>query len=72
MIKAKTTSFLKANTTASDLDEMFTVGQNGTHNNAIEIYGSERENTLALVQLVNISEKDKTDGLIFSKEQLLP
>lgn len=72
MIKAKTTSFVKANTTASDLDKTFTVGQNGTHNNAIEIYGSEREKTLALVKLLKISEKDKTDGLIFSKEQLLP
>jgi hypothetical protein len=68
MITAKTPSVVKANTAASDLDDTFIAEQNGTHDNAID--DSERENTYDLVKLLNLSEKDKADGLIFSKEQL--
>ncbi|BEN36423.1 hypothetical protein SMKC041_30550 [Serratia marcescens] len=44
-----------------------------TINYVIESYEQqqERENTIALLKLLMLSEKDKAEGRVFSKEQLL-
>ena len=64
---------MKKITTSLDLAELILVTQNGTSAYVIESYSAqqERENAIALLKLMTLSEKDKEDGHLFSKEQLL-
>lgn len=72
-MKIETISYVKKNAAALDLAEPILVTQNGVPAYVIESYDSqqERQSTIALLKLLTISEKDKTDGHLFSKEQLL-
>jgi len=72
-MKVETISYVKKNAAALDLVEPILVTQNGVPAYVIESYDSqqERESAIALLKLLTISEKDKADGNVFSKEQLL-
>ena len=73
MMKVETISYVKKNAAALDLAEPILVTQNGVPAYVIESYSAqqERESAIALLKLLTISEKDKAEGNIFSKEQLL-
>lgn len=72
-MKVETISYVKKNAAALDLAEPILVTQNGVPTYVIESYDAqqERENSIALLKLLTISEKDRDDGNVFSKEQLL-
>lgn len=72
-MRVETISFVKKNAAALDLSEPILVTQNGVPAYVIESYvqQQERENAVALLKLLTLSEKDKTDGKVFSKERLL-
>jgi len=72
-MKVETISYVKKNAASLDLEEPILVTQNGVPAYVIESYSAqqERENAIALLKLLTLSEKDKTDGSVFSKEQLL-
>ncbi|EHM4904036.1 type II toxin-antitoxin system Phd/YefM family antitoxin, partial [Salmonella enterica] len=63
----------KKNAASLDLEEPILVTQNGVPAYVIESYDAqqERQNAIALLKLLTLSEQDKADGNIFSKEQLL-
>ncbi|WP_016607220.1 prevent-host-death protein, partial [Yersinia pestis] len=66
-------SYVKKNAASLDLEEPILVTQNGVPAYVIESYDAqqERQNAIALLKLLTLSEQDKADGNIFSKEQLL-
>ncbi|WP_337264706.1 MULTISPECIES: type II toxin-antitoxin system Phd/YefM family antitoxin [unclassified Serratia (in: enterobacteria)] len=72
-MKVETISYVKKNAASLDLEEPILVTQNGVPAYVIESYEAqqERQNAIALLKLLTLSEKDKTDGNILSKEQLL-
>ncbi|EJQ9383897.1 type II toxin-antitoxin system Phd/YefM family antitoxin [Salmonella enterica] len=72
-MKVETISYVKKNAAALDLAEPILVTQNGVPTYVIESYDAqqEREKSIALLKLLTISEKDRADGNVFSKEQLL-
>jgi hypothetical protein len=72
-MRVETISYLKKNAAALNLSEPILVTQNGIPAYVIESYEAqqERESTIALLKLLTISEKDKADGNLLSKEQLL-
>lgn len=72
-MKVASISYVKKNAAALDLAEPILVTQNGVPAYVIESYEAqqERENAIALLKLLTILEKDKTDGNVFSKDQLL-
>lgn len=72
-MKVETISYIKKNAASLDLSEPILVTQNGVPAYVIESYDQqqERENTIALLKLLTLSEKDSADGKVFSKEQLL-
>ncbi|EDM9065122.1 type II toxin-antitoxin system Phd/YefM family antitoxin [Salmonella enterica subsp. enterica serovar Give] len=72
-MKVETISYVKKNAAALDLAEPILVTQNGVPAYVIESYDAqqERENAIALLKLLTISEKDKADSNIFTKDQLL-
>ncbi|HEY2452406.1 MAG TPA: type II toxin-antitoxin system Phd/YefM family antitoxin [Scandinavium sp.] len=72
-MKVETISYVKKNAASLDLEEPIMVTQNGVPAYVIESYTAqqERENAIALLKLLTLSEKDKADGNVFSKEQLL-
>ncbi|EAW9501051.1 type II toxin-antitoxin system Phd/YefM family antitoxin [Salmonella enterica] len=72
-MKVETISYVKKNAAALDLAEPILVTQNGVPTYVIESYDAqqERENSIALLKLLTISEKDRADGNVCSKEQLL-
>ncbi|WHP31941.1 type II toxin-antitoxin system Phd/YefM family antitoxin [Trabulsiella odontotermitis] len=72
-MKVETISYVKKNAASLDLSEPILVTQNGVPAYVIESYDQqqERENTIALLKLLTLSEKDSADGKMFSKEQLL-
>jgi hypothetical protein len=55
------------------LEEPILVTQNGVPAYVIESYDAqqERQNAIALLKPLTISEKDKADGHLFTQEQLL-
>lgn len=72
-MKVETISFVKKNAATLDLSEPILVTQNGIPAYVIESYEQqqEREDAIALLKLLTLSEKDKAEGKIFSKDQLL-
>ncbi|HCM1919082.1 TPA: type II toxin-antitoxin system Phd/YefM family antitoxin [Salmonella enterica subsp. salamae serovar 28:r:e,n,z15] len=72
-MKIETISYVKKNAASLDLEEPILVTQNGVPAYVIESYDAqqERQNAIALLKLLTLSEQDKVDGNIFSKEQLL-
>ncbi|MCS3434312.1 type II toxin-antitoxin system Phd/YefM family antitoxin [Klebsiella sp. BIGb0407] len=72
-MKVETISYVKKNAASLDLEEPILVTQNGIPAYVIESYVAqqERQNAIALLKLLTISEKDKTDGHLLTKEQLL-
>lgn len=72
-MKVETISYVKKNAASLDLAEPILVTQNGVPAYVIESYDAqqERQNAIALLKLLTISEKDRADGNVFSKEQLL-
>ena len=72
-MKVETISFNKKNAASLDLAEPILVTQNGVPAYVIEAFDQqqERENAIALLKLLTLSESDKSEGNVFSKEQLL-
>ncbi|HDX8711891.1 type II toxin-antitoxin system Phd/YefM family antitoxin [Klebsiella michiganensis] len=72
-MRVETISFVKKNAASLDLSEPILVTQNGVPAYVIESYAQqqERENAIALLKLLTLSEQEKTNGKVFSKEQLL-
>ena len=66
-------SYVKKNAATLDLSEPILVTQNGVPAYVIESYDQqqERENAIALLKLMTLSEKDKSEGKTYSKAQLL-
>jgi hypothetical protein len=72
-MKVETISYVKKNAASLDLEEPILVTQNGVPAYVIESYDAqqERQNAIALLKLLTLSEKDMADGNTLSKEQLL-
>ncbi|ELY7488790.1 type II toxin-antitoxin system Phd/YefM family antitoxin [Cronobacter turicensis] len=72
-MKVETISYVKKNAATLDLSEPILVTQNGMPAYVIESCDQqqERENAIALLKLLTLSEKNKADGRMFSKDQLL-
>ncbi|WP_111741989.1 type II toxin-antitoxin system Phd/YefM family antitoxin [Leminorella richardii] len=72
-MKVETISYIKRNAATLDLSEPILVTQNGVPAYVIESYEQqqERENAIAMLKLLTLSEKDKSEGRVLSKEQLL-
>lgn len=72
-MKVETISYVKRTPQRLICQNLSTVTQNGVPAYVIESYDQqqERENAIALLKLLTLSEKDKSEGRVFSKDQLL-
>lgn len=72
-MRIETISYVKKNAAALELDEPILVTQNGVPAYVIESWEAqqEREQSIALLKLMTLSEQDKAEGLVMSKEALL-
>ncbi|HAU5565297.1 prevent-host-death protein [Pantoea sp. BL1] len=72
-MKIETISYIKKNAAALDLSEPILVTQNGTPAYVIESWEErqQRDETLALLKLLALSEEDKAAGKGMTREQLL-
>jgi hypothetical protein len=72
-MKTETISYLKQNAAKLDLSEPLIVTQNGHPAYVIESYDDRvrRDESIALLKLMTLSEKDIELGRTFTREQLL-
>ncbi|MFB0713733.1 type II toxin-antitoxin system Phd/YefM family antitoxin [Buttiauxella noackiae] len=72
-MKVKTISYVKKNASTLDLEEPILVTQNGIPAYVIESYEAqqEMENAITVLKLMTLSEQDKAEGKLYSKEHLL-
>ncbi|WP_436876080.1 type II toxin-antitoxin system Phd/YefM family antitoxin [Siccibacter turicensis] len=72
-MRVETISYIKKNAATLELDEPILVTQNGVPAYVIESWSAQqqRENAIALLKMMTLSEQDKQDGNVMSKEALL-
>lgn len=73
MMRIETISYVKKNAASLDVSEPILVTQNGIPAYVIESWEAqqERENAIALLKLMTLSEQDKAEGKVFTKDELL-
>ncbi|WP_130099047.1 type II toxin-antitoxin system Phd/YefM family antitoxin [Siccibacter turicensis] len=72
-MRVETISYIKKNAATLEVDEPILVTQNGVPAYVIESWAAQqqRENAIALLKMMTLSEQDKQDGNVMSKEVLL-
>lgn len=72
-MRVETISYIKKNAATLEVDEPILVTQNGVPAYVIESWAAaqQRENAIALLKMMTLSEQDKQDGNVMSKEALL-
>jgi len=73
IMRVETISYIKKNAATLEVDEPILVTQNGVPAYVIESWAAQqqRENAIALLKMMTLSEQDKQDGNVMSKEALL-
>jgi len=72
-MKIETISYIKKHAASLDLSQPIMVTQNGTPAYVIESYADrkQRDDTIALLKILALSENDKKQGNVLSREELL-